>query len=136
MGSALALELYLQLHGSSVSLKESNFETCYRPLSTENVLLLGVGVKWLLCNCIAALVPVLMGQGVFSQRETCSGKLCLYVCHNEYCYLFVCQITGGSSGIGKCLAAGAIKRGAAVVTLVARNKVSSIYLLERALPDR
>ena len=33
------------------------------------------------------------------------------------------QSTGGSSGIGKSLAAEAIKRGAAIVTLVARNEV-------------
>ena len=33
------------------------------------------------------------------------------------------QITGGSSGIGKCLAIDAIKRGAGAVTIVARNKV-------------
>ena len=33
------------------------------------------------------------------------------------------QITGGSSGIGKALAAEALNRGAAVVTIVARNEV-------------
>ncbi len=36
----------------------------------------------------------------------------------------IIQITGGSSGIGKCLAIGAIKRGVASVTILARNKVS------------
>ena len=36
------------------------------------------------------------------------------------------QITGGSSGIGKALAAEALKRGAAVVTLVARKEVSRL----------
>ena len=35
------------------------------------------------------------------------------------------QITGGSSGIGKHLARAAIRRGASIVTLVARNKVKS-----------
>ncbi len=43
---------------------------------------------------------------------------------NSYFTLHFTQITGGSSGIGKCLAIDAIKRGAASVTIVARNKVS------------
>ena len=37
--------------------------------------------------------------------------------------IFSLQITGGSSGIGKAVAAEALNRGAAVVTLLARNKV-------------
>ena len=37
--------------------------------------------------------------------------------------IFLLQITGGSSGIGKCLAAEAILKGASLVCLVARNKV-------------
>ena len=37
---------------------------------------------------------------------------------------FCCKITGGSSGIGKCVAFEALKRGAALVTIVARNEVS------------
>ena len=39
------------------------------------------------------------------------------------------QITGGSSGIGKCLAAAAVQRGASVVTLVARNKVNNRHCI-------
>jgi alanine-alpha-ketoisovalerate/valine-pyruvate aminotransferase len=35
------------------------------------------------------------------------------------------QITGGSSGIGKALAAEALKRGAAAVTIVARTEVEN-----------
>ena len=39
--------------------------------------------------------------------------------YNSLCF----QITGGSSGIGKALAAEALKRGASSVTIVARNEV-------------
>ena len=35
------------------------------------------------------------------------------------------QITGGSSGIGKAVAKEALKRGAGVVTILARDKVRS-----------
>lgn len=38
-------------------------------------------------------------------------------------YFELLQITGGSSGIGKCLAVQALKKGAAVVSIVARNEV-------------
>ena len=43
----------------------------------------------------------------------------------------ILQITGGSSGIGKCLAAEAIRRGAAVITLVARNNVHPFHAMGR-----
>ena len=59
-----------------------------------------------------------------------SGKHVMVSCIDVYRLLhlynlsvMMLQITGGSSGIGKCLAVGAIKRGAAIVTLMARNKV-------------
>lgn len=39
------------------------------------------------------------------------------------CYYFCCQVTGGSSGIGKCIAIECYKQGA-FITLVARNEVS------------
>lgn len=38
----------------------------------------------------------------------------------------ILQITGGSSGIGKALAAEVLKRGASQVTLIARNMVNTI----------
>ena len=41
------------------------------------------------------------------------------------CFLFLFQITGGSSGIGKELAAEAIRRGAEAVTIVARTEVDT-----------
>ena len=40
---------------------------------------------------------------------------------------FVFQITGGSSGIGKALARESLRRGAAVVTILARNKVRCLH---------
>lgn len=40
------------------------------------------------------------------------------------CAMPILQITGGSSGIGKAVAVEALKRGAAFVTLVARNEVA------------
>lgn len=44
------------------------------------------------------------------------------------------QVTGGSSGIGKAVAKEALKRGAAMVTLLARDKVRplSIFFLKSA----
>ncbi len=48
-------------------------------------------------------------------------------------FLCVVQVTGGSSGIGKCLAASAISRGASLVTLVARNKVRRVLRVCGAL---
>lgn len=51
----------------------------------------------------------------------------LDVCCNAFVIPFhFAQITGGSSGIGKCLAVDAIKRGVAAVTIVARNKVKFV----------
>jgi len=40
-------------------------------------------------------------------------------------YLLLCQITGGSSGIGRALALEVVKRGASV-TLLARDEVSGL----------
>ena len=59
----------------------------------------------------------------FYQRKTCHGNK--FVCAERSVELlfYIYQITGGSSGIGKSLAAEAIRKGAAVITLVARNEV-------------
>lgn len=44
----------------------------------------------------------------------------------SFLLIVILQITGGSSGIGKHLAIQAINRGAAIVTLIARNKVTKV----------
>ncbi len=79
-------------------------------------------------NCPLLSLSFFLEEGVQYQGKECSGEL-VSVFHIYSCKLFLpltCQITGGSSGIGKCLAIDAIKRGVASVTLVARNKVTTM----------
>lgn len=75
-------------------------------------------------SCPFCFISLLFEEGIQYQRQECSGELfpALYYNYN-IATIPICQITGGSSGIGKSLAIDAIKRGVASVTIVARNKV-------------
>ena len=74
---------------------------------------------------LALSLPTVSQKPVQPRGEACPCKRSNRVSEltlNGVC-VFLLQITGGSSGIGKAVAKEALLRGAEVVTILARNEV-------------
>lgn len=68
-------------------------------------------------------LPALSADAVQSQGQACFSNQSQLLGAWSISCVIILQITGGSSGIGKAVAVEALNRGAAVVTLCARNEV-------------